>query len=84
MSETWMAMDVVEAGRKGGLAVLQRRGRGFFSQIGRSGQRAMREKHPDMAAVWGKRGGRPRKPDLEGAGGGENSSKRGGRGPAFQ
>ena len=52
---------VNEAGRRGGLKVLNTKGREFFSRIGRKGQKVMREKYPDMAKTWGKKGGRPRK-----------------------
>jgi len=58
-------MNVVEAGRKGGLTVLQKYGRSFFVEIGRRGQRVTRQKHPGMASTWGKLGGRPKKPHLE-------------------
>lgn len=56
----------VEAGRKGGLAVLRNRGRAFYSRIGRIGQAVMRQRYPGMATVWGKKGGRPRKISLGG------------------
>ncbi|MFH1483084.1 MAG: hypothetical protein ABIG98_02345 [Chloroflexota bacterium] len=39
-----------------------------MADIGRKGQKVMRSKHPSMAAQWGRMGGRPRKPDLAGAG----------------
>jgi len=54
-------MSVAEAGRKGGLIVLIRRGRAFYSVIGKKGQQAMRQKYPNMASEWGKLGGRPKK-----------------------
>ncbi len=54
-------MDVIEAGRRGGLTVLSTHGREHFSKIGRLGQKALRERYPGMAKVWGKRGGRPKK-----------------------
>lgn len=56
--------NVREAGRLGGLVVLRSRGRAYFANIGRLGQIAMRQKHPNMASEWGKKGGRPRKPTL--------------------
>jgi len=59
-----MSITVAEAGRRGGLAVLRKRGRTFYSEIGKKGQAAMRHKHPGMASAWGKLGGRPRKPKL--------------------
>jgi len=54
-------VTVSEAGRKGGLSVLQKRGRNFFKEIGRKGQETMRKRYPNMASEWGKKGGRPRK-----------------------
>ena len=78
-----MTVSVQSAGRRGGLKVLERHGRVFFVDIGKKGQRAMREKYPGKASEWGKRGGRPRKLPLEVAGGGE-TTKIGGCGPAFR
>ena len=57
--------SVREAGRLGGQAVLKRKGKAYFVNIGRLGQIAMRQKYPNMASVWGKKGGRPKKPNLE-------------------
>jgi len=45
--------------------LLRNRGRAHFVEIGRRGQLAMRCKYPGMAAEWGRRGGRPRKPNLD-------------------
>lgn len=58
----------VEAGRKGGLKVLESRGRAFYSRIGHLGQLAMRRKYPAMASEWGKKGGRPPKLPLNSLG----------------
>ena len=69
-------MTVNEAGRRGGLAVLRRRGRGFFACIGKKGQEAMRVKYPGMARQWGKLGGRPRKLPLYGFGGEKQTKKK--------
>jgi len=63
-----MAITVNEAGRKGGLAVLRNRGRQFYIEIGRKGQKVMRTKYPESASEWGRRGGRPRKPNLKNMG----------------
>ncbi len=57
-------LTVREAGRRGGLAVLNSRGRDFFVKIGRLGQASTRQKYPDRAKCWGKLGGRPKKPNL--------------------
>jgi len=59
-----MSMSVTEAGRRGGLIVLSRRGRSFYSEIGKKGQAVMRQRYPEMAAKWGRLGGRPRKLTL--------------------
>jgi len=56
-----MPTNVVDAGRIGGLKILAERGRKFYSEIGKKGQRAMRAKHLYNASDWGKRGGRPPK-----------------------
>jgi len=60
-----MAINVDEAGKRGGRVVLGKYGRGFFVRIGKKGQKAMRDRYPNMASRWGKLGGRPRKPKLE-------------------
>ena len=57
-------LTVQEAGRLGGLKLLRNRGRRHFVEIGKTGQRAMRRKHPGMASEWGKRGGRPKRCNL--------------------
>ena len=54
-----------EAGRKGGLALLSKRGKKHFVEIGKKGQEAMKESYPGMASEWGKKGGRPRKITFE-------------------
>jgi len=67
-----MPITVNEAGRRGGLAVLQRHGREFYVGIGKKGQAAMRQRYPGWASRWGKLGGRPRKLPLKGMGGASN------------
>jgi general stress protein YciG len=59
-----MRMNVVEAGKRGGLTTLIKKGREHYSLIGQKGQQALRLKYPGMASVWGKLGGRPKKPTL--------------------
>ena len=71
-----MSITVIEAGRKGGLTVLHKKGRQFFSEIGRKGQQAMRAKYPSMASAWGKLGGRPKKSTLYLPGGGVVKQKK--------
>ena len=54
-----------EAGRKGGLALLSKRGKKHFAEIGKKGQAGLRKRYPiSMASEWGKKGGRPRKEKL--------------------
>ncbi len=60
-----MSITVAEAGRRGGLSVLRKRGREFYAQIGRKGQKTMRGKYPNMASIWGRQGGRPKKNSLD-------------------
>ena len=57
-------LSVREAGRLGGLSLLHKLGKTHFSKIGQKGQKSMRAKYPDMASVWGKLGGRPKKEIL--------------------
>jgi hypothetical protein len=54
-------MTVKIAGRRGGLSLLDKRGRGHFVEIGKKGQETLRKRYPGMASTWGKKGGRPRK-----------------------
>lgn len=57
-------ITVAEAGRRGGLSLLNRRGNKHFSEIGRKGQEILRKRYPGMASEWGKKGGRPRKKTI--------------------
>jgi len=57
-------ITVAEAGRKGGLSLLSRRGTKHFAEIGRKGQEVMKKRYPGMASTWGKKGGRPRKNNV--------------------
>ena len=53
-----------EAGRKGGLALLSKRGKKHFAEIGKKGQEVIKKRYPGMASTWGKKGGRPRKNNI--------------------
>jgi len=46
------------------LTTLNRKGREFFSSIGKKGHEVLRFKYPGMASAWGKLGGRPKKSTL--------------------
>ena len=54
-------MTIKDAGRKGGLALLNKRGKKHFAEIGKKGQEVIKKRYPGMASTWCKKGGRPRK-----------------------
>ena len=64
MAENEEAMSVRDAGRKGGESTLKRWGVGFFRDIGRRGGRRTAQLYGNILNEFGKRGGRPRRPDL--------------------
>jgi hypothetical protein len=57
-------ISVKEAGRRGGLANLQKFGREYFVRIGRVGGLRTKALYDGYFKEWGKLGGRPRKPTL--------------------
>jgi hypothetical protein len=57
-------LTVSEAGRKGGQATLNHRGREFYREIGRKGGNRTAELYAHMLSEFGKKGGRPRRPTL--------------------
>lgn len=59
-----MMLTVQQAGKIGGLTTSKKMGREFYVHIGRKGQEAVRRKYPNMARIWGRMGGRPRRPTL--------------------
>lgn len=59
-------ITVAEAGRRGGLATSARfRGTDFYQRIGVIGGKRQKELYADLLAEFGRRGGRPRRPNLE-------------------
>jgi len=59
-------LTVAEAGRRGGLTTSCRyRGTGFYQRIGRMGGKKFAALYRDLLAEFGRRGGRPRRPNLE-------------------
>jgi hypothetical protein len=46
------------------LALLSKRGKKHFVEIGKKGQEVLKERYPGMAYEWGKKGGRPRKNNI--------------------
>lgn len=59
-----MEISVREAGRRGGLANLQKFGSQYFVRIGKLGGLRTKALHGHRYAEWGKRGGRPKKINL--------------------
>ena len=57
-------ITAAEAGRRGGLALVSKRGTKHFAEIGKKGQDTMKKLYPGMASTWGKKGGRPRKNNI--------------------
>lgn len=57
-------LTVAEAGRKGGQSTLEHRGISFFQEIGRKGGKRTAELYRDLLKEFGRRGGRPHRPNL--------------------
>jgi len=58
-------ISVREAGARGGRSTLARRGTAFFREIGAKGGKRQKELYAALLAEFGRRGGRPRRPNLE-------------------
>jgi len=54
-----------EAGKKGGLTLVQKRGHTHLSRIGKLGGLKTKQLHGHCYQEWGRRGGRPRKLNLQ-------------------
>ncbi len=59
-------------GRRGGQSTLARKGRTFFQEIGAKGGKRQKELYADLLAEFGRRGGRPRRPNLNESVGGKD------------
>lgn len=70
-------VSVAEAGRRGGRKTLEKYGREHFSAIGKKGGERTRQLYGDLLKEFGKRGGRPQRPDL-GEVSGEGVPRKGG------
>lgn len=68
---------MVEAGRRGGRRTLERHGRDHFRAIGKKGGERTKELYAELLREFGRRGGRPQRPDLDEAMG-EEIPKKGG------
>ena len=70
---------VQEAGRRGGCTTRDHyTGTDFYQKIGRRGGKKTAELYHDLLAEFGRRGGRPRRPNLENGVGEEFPEKEGG------
>lgn len=73
--ETPNAVTVQEAGRRGGLSTSARyRGTGFYQKIGAKGGETTKRRWGHLFSQFGKKGGRPRRPNLDT--GGESPQKK--------
>ena len=60
------SISCAEAGRQGGLATLARHGVEHFRHVGTKGQAILSQRYSTkQRKLWGKKGGRPRKPLVE-------------------
>ena len=81
-SETGEELTCRQAGRLGGLETLRRRGRAHFSECGRLGQQALKERwSTEDRRQWGRLGGRPRRVRYKDMGERELGIKEGGSPP---
>lgn len=69
------AISVREAGARGGHATLENQGTEFFKRIGKRGGQRTKELYGELLSEFGKRGGRPRRPNLDSAGEGSLEKK---------
>lgn len=70
-------ITVAEAGRRGGLSTSARyRDTGFYQRIGRMGGKKFAALYRDLLSEFGKRGGRPKRPNLENSAGEEFPEKK--------
>jgi len=67
--ETLEGISVKEAGRRGGLKTSALyRGTGFYQKIGARGGEITKRRWSHLFSQFGKKGGRPKRPNLESAG----------------
>ena len=60
-------ITVAEAGRRGGTATRDRHGAEFYRQIGAKGGESTKKLYGHLFSEFGKKGGRPRRPTLNGS-----------------
>lgn len=69
-------LTVAEAGRRGGTTTRERHGVEFYRQIGSKGGESTKKLYGHLFSEFGKRGGRPRRPNLENSTRGESPEKK--------
>jgi general stress protein YciG len=62
------ALNIREAGARGGRTTLERYGADFYQRIGKKGGRKTKELYGNLLREFGKRGGRPHRPSLSNMG----------------
>lgn len=70
--EVLESISVKEAGRRGGRATLENKGTDFFKKIGKKGGERTKELYGELLSEFGKKGGRPRRPNLSESVGGKD------------
>lgn len=70
VAETPGSLSVKEAGAKGGRRTLELHGKRFLRQIGAKGGQRTAELYAELLSEFGKKGGRPKRPTLDGSVGG--------------
>ncbi len=58
-------LTVAQAGRRGGQSTLEHRGIEFYRRIGKKGGQRTAELYRELLSEFGRKGGRPRRPNLE-------------------
>lgn len=69
-------ITVAEAGRRGGKSTLERRGIEFLREIAKKGGEVTKSRYAHLFSEFGRRGGRPRRPNLENSVGEESPRKK--------
>lgn len=72
-------ITVAEAGRRGGIATRDRRGIEFLRQIAKKGGETTKKRWGHLFGEFGRRGGRPKRSNLESVGEEDRNQKEAGR-----
>lgn len=73
VTEVSAGISVREAGRRGGTATRDRHGVEFLREIAKRGGETTKRRYAHLFSEFGRKGGRPRRPNLNETPGGEHS-----------